>query len=76
MSLFTRGFRRETKHLLQHRPSILWPSLETFKINFKSFLYSFHIPSISSLFDDEIAWARQPRLGLGGPEEGPRETAD
>lgn len=50
MSLFTRSFRRGTKHLLQYRPSILWPSLETFKINFKSFLYSFHIPSVSSLF--------------------------
>ena len=50
MSLFTRSFRRETKCLLQYRPSILGPSLETFKINFKSFLYSFHIPSISSFF--------------------------
>lgn len=50
MSLFTRSFRGENKHLLQYRPSILWPGLETFKINFKSFLYSFHIPSASSLF--------------------------
>ena len=50
MSLFTRSFRRETKCLLQYRPSILGPSLETFKINFKSFLYSFHIPSISFFF--------------------------
>ena len=48
MSLFTRSFRRETKCLLQYRPSILGPSLETFKINFKSFIYSCHIPSISS----------------------------
>lgn len=76
MSLFTRSFRRETKHLLQYRPSILWPSLETFKINFKSFLYSFHIPSISSLFYYEIASVRQLRLGRGGLGEGRRENVD
>lgn len=68
MSLFTRSFRRETKHLLQYRLSILWPSLETFKINFRSFLYSSHIPSVSSLFYYEIAspdYTGWGRLGLG-----------
>ena len=70
MSLFTRSFRRETKRLLQYRPSILGPSLETFKINFKSFLYSFHIPSISSFFFfllwDCLGEAAQARPGRGG----------
>lgn len=70
MSLFTRSFRRGTKQLLHYRPSILWPSLETFTINFKSFLYSFHIPSISSLFYYEIASARPHRLGRPGSRRG------
>lgn len=66
MSLFTRSFRRETKRLLQYRPSILGPSLETFKINFKSFLYSFHIPSIPSFFFFlmRLPWPGSP--GRGG----------
>lgn len=76
MSLFTRSFRRETKHLLQYRLSILWPSLETFKINFKSFLYSSHSPSISSLFYYEIASVRQHRLGQAGLGEDRRDTGD
>lgn len=50
MSLFTRSFRRETKHLLQYRPSILGPSWETFKINFKSFLYTFTSPQYHLFF--------------------------
>lgn len=76
MSLFTRSFRRETKHLLPYRPSIPQPSLETFKINFKSLLYSFHIPSVSSLFYYEIASTRQRRLGWGWLGRGRRETRD
>lgn len=76
MSLFTRSFRRETKHLLQYRLSILRPSLETFQINFQPFLYSSHIPSISSLFYYEIASFRLPRLGQAGLEEDARDTGD
>lgn len=72
MSLFTRSFRRETKHLPQHRPSILWPSLETFKINFKSLLYSFHGPSASSIFILKLCWpSNQCEVGwawVGGME--------
>ena len=56
MSLFTRSFRRETKHLPQCRPSILRPSLETFKINSKSLRYSFHGPSASSVFIMKLRW--------------------
>lgn len=76
MSLFTRSFRRETKHLLQYRLSILWPSLETFKINFKHFLYSSHIPLISSLFYYEIASARLHRRGQARLEEDRRDAGD
>ena len=78
MSLFTRSFRRETKRLLQYRPSILGPSLETFKINFKSFLYSFHIPSISSFFFFffimKLPWRGKPgQAGAGWAGEGGSE---
>lgn len=67
MSLFTRSFRRETKHLPQCRPSILRPSLETFKINSKSLRYSFHGPSASSIFIMKLCWqSNQSEVRWGG----------